>query len=60
MLRLSLEVVGLGVPNCELFGGRSRCKEPSDYTVKFVPITCGRPTQLGVRTNVYLLTPPTD
>ena len=50
-------MVGLSVPYCELFAGRFHCKEPSDYTAKFIPITCGRPTQSDARINVSSLSP---
>ena len=50
-------VVPLSVPYCELSSGRSHCKEPSDHTAKFTPVTCGRPTQPDPRMNVSPLIP---
>ena len=49
--------MGLSVPNCELFGGRFHCKEPPDYTAKFIPITCGRSRQPEAHINVSSLNP---
>ena len=55
--RFDSSQVGPSVPYCELFAGRFHCKEPSDYTAKFIPITCGRPTQPDARINVSSLSP---
>ena len=48
---------GLNVQCCELSGGGFHCKEPSDYTVKFIPITCGRPTHPDARISLSSLSP---
>ena len=49
--------MGLKEPYCELFSGRFHCKEAPNCTAKFIPITCGRPTQPDARINLSFLIP---